>query len=654
MALPPGFLDELRSRVSIADVVGRKVTWDRRKSNQSRGDWWAPCPFHQEKTPSFHVEDRKGFYHCFGCGASGDAIKFLTEAENMGFMEAVETLARDVGMTMPAPDPQAQEKARAQAGLTEIMDAAVAFYRRALAGAGAQGARAYLDRRGLAPATLERFEIGFAPPGRRTLFEHLKSQGVAPDRIVACGLAKAPDDGGVPYDRFRDRIMFPIRDPRGRCIAFGGRALSADALAKYLNSPETELFDKSRTLYNYGPARAAAGKGAPLIVAEGYMDVIALVAAGFEGAVAPLGTAMTEAQRDLLWRAAPEPVIALDGDGAGLRAARRAAHLALPGLAPGRTLRVALLPEGQDPDDLIRAGGATAMQKVIDNAAPLVDVLWQEATEGRRLDTPDDRAALEARLAATAAKIGDEMVRGHYRRAFRDRQWAATRPARGTGGRRGPRGVTYAPPTARARASGLADASPERLAAMREAAVLAMAIATPGALDAVGDRIAEMAFRDPDHAAMRDALLAWHAAPHGSARDAVAAAVGPQGLETLFALPHIAVNSVVRRPGDVDTATVALTEELNKLTGQYGLEAEIRETTDEVSGFSDDGARATWRLAQAVEACNSARRHTGEDRRQFETLPNGVRVPSEERSALDRVLREIGFGNRDTESPPGK
>ncbi|MEM6895951.1 MAG: CHC2 zinc finger domain-containing protein, partial [Pseudomonadota bacterium] len=269
MNLPPGFLDELRSRTSLGSVVGRKVIWDPRKSNQGKGDLWAPCPFHQEKTASFHVDDRKGYYYCFGCHAKGDAISFVRETENVGFMEAIEILAGEAGMQMPERDPRAQEKADARTELTQIMEEAVKFFRLQLSRGVGGAARDYLAGRGLSAAALERWEIGFAPDGWQTLWEHLRGKGIEAEKIIACGLAKPSDKGRDPYDTFRNRIMFPIRDPRGRAIAFGGRAMDPNDNAKYLNSPETLLFDKGRTLFNHGPAREAAGKGKPLIVAEG-------------------------------------------------------------------------------------------------------------------------------------------------------------------------------------------------------------------------------------------------------------------------------------------------------------------------------------------------------------------------------------------------
>ncbi|MEM7753317.1 MAG: DNA primase, partial [Pseudomonadota bacterium] len=376
MSLPPGFLDELKSRTSLAQVVGRKVSWDQRKSNQGKGDLWAPCPFHQEKTASFHVDDRKGFYYCFGCQAKGDLFSFVRETENVGFMEAVEILAREAGMQMPARDPKAQEKADRRTQLVEVMEQAVGFFRLQLkTGAGA-AARDYLTGRGLDQAALDRWDIGFAPPGWQNLWDHLTGKGVEEELILAAGLAKSSQQGKKPYDTFRDRIMFPIRDQRGRTIAFGGRAMDPDDNAKYLNSPETELFDKGRSLYNHGPAREAAGSR-PLLVAEGYMDVIALSEAGFPSTVAPLGTAVTENHLQLLWRMHDEPIIALDGDKAGLRAAMRVIDLALPLLEAGKALRFCLMPEGQDPDDLIKAQGAPAMQKLIDESIPLVQLLWR-------------------------------------------------------------------------------------------------------------------------------------------------------------------------------------------------------------------------------------------------------------------------------------
>jgi DNA primase len=282
-------MDELRGRLSLGQVVGRKVMWDNRKSNPGKGDLWAPCPFHQEKSASFHVDDRKGYYYCFGCHAKGDAISFVRETENVSFSEAVEILAREVGMPMPARDPRAVELADRRILLSGVMEQAVQFYRLQLKTGAASEARAYLAKRGLSEAAQVRWEIGFAPDDRQALIRQLKGKGVAEDLIEEAGLAARPEGGGDRYDRFRGRIIFPIRDARGRAISLGGRALSAEARAKYLNGPETVLFDKGRSLFNHGPAREASGKGRSLIVAEGYMDTIALSEGGFAATVAPLG-----------------------------------------------------------------------------------------------------------------------------------------------------------------------------------------------------------------------------------------------------------------------------------------------------------------------------------------------------------------------------
>ena len=291
MSLPPGFLDEIRNRVPISRVIGKKVTWDLRKSNQARGDWWAPCPFHQEKSASFHCDDQKGYYYCFGCQAKGDAIGFLRDHDGMEFIEAVKLLAAEAGLTMPEPDPRAREKTDRRTRLLEVTEAACRWFRLQLQTGAAADARDYLDRRGLDAAALDRFEIGFAPDHRTALTAALRDKGFAEDQIVEAGMSARPEGGGAAYDRFRGRIVFPIRDGQGRCIGFGGRSMDPEARAKYLNSPETPLFDKGRNLYNLGPARAAVAKGARLIVAEGYMDVIALARAGFEGAVAQIGRA---------------------------------------------------------------------------------------------------------------------------------------------------------------------------------------------------------------------------------------------------------------------------------------------------------------------------------------------------------------------------
>ncbi|MEP0940286.1 MAG: DNA primase [Rhizobiaceae bacterium] len=421
MRFTPSFLDEIRDRIPIADVVGRRVTFDRKKSNPAKGDFWACCPFHGEKSPSFHCENQKGRYHCFGCGVSGDHFRFLTELDGLSFPEAVERLADEAGVAMPAVDPQAMEREQKKASLYDVMQLAVDFFRQQLQTADGAKARAYLRDRRLSAAVQNEFQMGYAPSSRNALKEYLVSKGVDQRRIEACGLVVHGPEIAVSYDRFRDRIMFPILDARSRPIAFGGRALSADVPAKYLNSPETELFSKSNVLYNYAKARKAVERGGSLVVCEGYMDVIALHAAGFETGVAPLGTALTEQQVELAWRVGGEPTLCFDGDDAGLRAAFRSIDTALSGLKPGRSLRFALLPDGEDPDDLIGRAGPEAFQQVLDASRPLADMLWRRETDGRVFDTPEKRAELERTVFGVISQIGEENVKRHYQQDLRDR-----------------------------------------------------------------------------------------------------------------------------------------------------------------------------------------------------------------------------------------
>ncbi|MER9304953.1 DNA primase [Mesorhizobium sp. M0496] len=451
MRFPPAFLDEIRDRVPISQVIGLRVAWDRKKTNAPRGDYWACCPFHGEKSPSFHCEDKKGRYHCFGCSVSGDHFKFLTELDGMSFPEAVEKIADMAGVPMPVRDAQEERREKERASLTDVMEMATAFFQERLQGPEGAKARAYLRDRGLTPATQQSFRLGFAPDSRNALKEHLAAKGIPKADIEACGLVRHGDDIPVSYDWFRDRIMFPIPDSRGKIIAFGGRALQADALAKYMNSPDTELFHKGNVLYNFARARQAMGKGAlakggTVIAVEGYMDVIALAQAGFENVVAPLGTALTENQLELLWRMAPEPMLCFDGDKAGLKAAWRAADMALPSVQAGRSARFALLPEGKDPDDLVKAEGPDAFRAVLADARPLVDLLWMRETAGGVFDTPERRAELEKTLRELTSRIRDESLRYHYQQEMRERVLSFfgsqrnARQGRQNGGRPGERG----------------------------------------------------------------------------------------------------------------------------------------------------------------------------------------------------------------------
>lgn len=617
MSLPPGFLDELRTRVSLSSVVGRKVTWDPRKSNQGKGDMWAPCPFHQEKSASFHVDDRKGFYYCFGCQAKGDAVTFIKESENLSFMEAVEVLAREAGMAMPARDPRAAQVADRRSQLVEVMEEAVKWFRLQLRTGAAAEARGYLAKRGLSAEAQDRWEIGFAPDLRQGLYQALRQKGVADDLIVGSGVCAKPDDGGAPYDRFRGRIIFPIRDGRGRAISLGGRAMDPNARAKYLNGPETELFDKGRNLFNHAPAREAAGKGMPLVVAEGYMDVIALAEAGFKAAVAPLGTAVTEDQLRLMWRISDEPIIALDGDTAGIRAALRVIDLALPLLEAGKGLRFAVLPAGLDPDDLIKAKGASAMKAVLDEAQPMVRLLWQRETEGRVFDSPERKAALDKVLRAHLKRIADPSIRAHYGEDIKQLRWELF-------GQRGKTATARAPfkpfvkgqrpiegpvtPTASLKGSDLVAGDGQVAEVLREAVILATLISHPALVVKFESDLERLDLIEPAHDALRALILQHAAAPDFYDQIQKAA---PAGLEELLARPHVQSAPCVRNRDDRELATLCLAEEFAKLTAHRGARREIEDAVEDLEGLADEGL--TWRLTQAAEARHRADNPSRED-----------------------------------------
>jgi DNA primase len=428
MRFTPQFLDEIRARLPVSEVVGKRV-----RLKKAGREYKGLSPFQQEKTPSFTVNDQKGFYHDFSSGKHGNIFDFVMETEGVGFIEAVERLAAMAGLQLPAATPDAERHEQRRKTLYDVMELAAKFFADTLASRNGAKARGYLGDRGLTPATQLQFRLGYAPPDRFALKEHLGSHGIPTEDMVEAGLLIGGDDIPVPYDRFRDRVMFPITDLRGRVIAFGGRALEKDVPAKYLNSPETPLFHKGDNLYNLATARAAAHKGASLVVVEGYVDVIAMVTSGFAATVAPLGTALTENQLALLWKMADEPILCFDGDKAGQKAAWRAADLALPHLLPGKSLRFALLPEGQDPDDLARAGGRAAIEDVISAARPLADVIWSREIEGGSFSTPERRAALEARIGELSNSIRDEVVRRYYRQDLSARIGRAFAPESGGG-----------------------------------------------------------------------------------------------------------------------------------------------------------------------------------------------------------------------------
>jgi len=409
------FLDDIRDRLRISEVVGQRVQFDKKKTNAAKGDFWARCPFHEEKTPSFHCEDRKGRYYCFSCGASGDHFRFLTELDGLSFPEAVELLAGQAGLPMPVMDKREQEREAQRKSLFEVMELAAQFFENQLHEPVGANARAYLRGRGLSTAIQNEFRIGFSPNSKNALKEFLASKGVNSKQMEDCGLVVHGEGIALPYDRFRDRIMYPIEDSKGRVIAFGGRAMNPDAKAKYLNSPETELFKKSNVLYNFKRARKSIHTSSEVIVAEGYMDVIALHAAGFKNAVAPLGTALTGSHLDTLWTVCDKPTLCFDGDSAGQRAASRAVELALPKLSEGKTIKFLALPDGLDPDDFLKQFGSEKFIEIFNSSTPLHDMVLKRHLIGAILDTPEQKAKLEKDVMADIAMINDPAILKYYK-----------------------------------------------------------------------------------------------------------------------------------------------------------------------------------------------------------------------------------------------
>ncbi len=509
--IPDGFVDELKARIRPSEVIGRKV-----KLKKQGKEWVGLSPFTNEKTPSFYVNDQKKIFKCFSSGIGGDVISFVMETERLSFMDAVEKLADEAGMALPKATPESQEQYDRRLRLIAACEAAAAYYEACLRDPGGADARRYLEGRGLRPNAWGKYRLGFSPDDWRKTFEHLKSKGFSKSEIVDAGLAVEKDGGGEPYDRFRGRLMFPIEDARGQVIAFGGRALEPDAKPKYLNSSDTPLFHKSKVLYRYKAAREAFGSTdeGGLIVCEGYMDVIALNEAGFGFAVAPLGTALTEDQLGLLWRAGPEPVLCFDGDRAGLGAAYRSIERALPGLQPGRSVFFCLLSDGMDPDDLIRDKGPAAMGKALDGALPLVEVLWQRERDLEAVDTPERQAGLEQRLMQAASTIQNGAVKSAYERELkarmRDYLWQMRSAKRG-GAMAPSRGGRMVAPA-------LKGGTPAKT---RGLGLVVRAVDHHHLAEIGFEALAVAEFPDPDVSAIRDALISQNTAESGVDRTAL-------------------------------------------------------------------------------------------------------------------------------------
>jgi DNA primase len=538
MKFSTDFLDEIRARLPVSQVVGARV-----KLKKSGREWAGLSPFNAEKTPSFFVNDQKGFYHDFSSGKHGDVFTFLMETEGVGFPEAVEKLAAMAGLPMPAQSREGEARDQRRAVLRDALVLAAEIFESTLNAPVGAKARGYLSDRGVDPAAQRLFGLGYAAPDRFALREALAARGVDLAQMIAAGLLAHGDDVAVAYDRFRDRVMFPIHDRGGKLVAFGGRALDPSAKAKYLNSPESELFHKGELLYNHHRARKAAHETGEVIVVEGYVDVIAMTQAGFAHTVAPLGTALTSEQCALLWTMADEPILCFDGDKAGRKAAYRAVDVALPLAAPGKSLRFAMLPEGQDPDDLFRSGGAPAIAEVLGAAEPLAELLFARETEGHAFDTPEKRAGLERRLNELVGLIADETLRRHYAADMTRRLgdlFGAGAPAVAQSGRRErypPAGGRFGRPDRGPRlglAGAALPAAPRRLVARpreapREIAILAILVCHPGLLEKHVEEAAALEFTSPALAAFRDRLLGLPGEAFAGA-EALAAALATAGL----------------------------------------------------------------------------------------------------------------------------
>lgn len=574
MRLTPQFLDEIRTRLPVSQVVARKVAL-KKQGREFRG----LSPFKSEKTPSFFVNDQKGFYHCFASGEHGDIFSFVMKTEGLSFPEAVERLAGEAGIALPKPthqDHHEAERADERVRLHQVLEASAAWFEARLKAPEGLEARRYMERRGLKRETIAEFRLGFAPAGRSALKEHLAAQGFTPAEMATSGMLIAGEDIPVPYDRFRNRVMFPITDLKGRVIAFGGRALDAEAPAKYLNSPETPLFHKGGVLFNAMRARQAAHDRGRIIAVEGYMDVLALHEAGFAEAVAPLGTALTDMQLQLLWRMSAEPILCFDGDSAGRKAAFRAVDTAIPLIKPGTSVAFAFLPDGVDPDDLIRQQGREAMAAILERSRPLADILWEREWASGQWTTPERRAQLERQLAALIGRIGDAGVRAHYERDIRGRLAAAwgqsgggagkygagrhgaygsqrrPNPAGGRfntqigGGRpgktwdRGQPGPHVQPESSDSlKSSRLVAAQTE--APYREALLLQAILNHPWLIDEHSELIATLTLTSKPLSGLRDALLSLHVEHNFLDRSHVQTHLTDQGLAKIIALVERAI-----------------------------------------------------------------------------------------------------------------
>jgi DNA primase len=623
--LDRAFLDEVLNRTSILDVVGRKVSWDRRKSVPARGDMWACCPFHKEDTPSFHAVESRGAYHCFGCGAHGNAFDFVMAQDNLGFMEAVERLARDAGLAMPERDPQAEQKLEAGQRLYRALEAAQACFAEALRSGDGAKARAYLEKRGLPEGEWDRFAIGWAPASGSWLRERLTAAGHKLADLLEAGLVRQPDDGRQPYDFYRGRVTFAVTDTRGRVVAFGARTLDPDGTPKYLNGPETPVFSKSRNLYRFFEARPLA-RSAPLLIAEGYLDVIALERAGWP-AVAPLGTALTEDQLALAWKAHRRPIVCLDGDGAGLRAAGRALERALPLVSAERSLGFAILPQGQDPDDLLRADGKAGMQKVLEAALPLGAFLVRHEAGRETLDTAEARAGLRKRLRFAVSGVKDpdlqaelkadvaERTRELFGRGQRARHGSdqPARPDTWTGSQRG-RGRSWRPGERDPQAPASTELREMAPAAGRRAPKALVDLVTapirlPSLLETGWEALSALMLDDPGLDSLRQVMLHRYAAgdtiEFGALRHHLAAQDDERALAVLQAAQSSPINPFTRADDRPEDSARAWLGALHRAEAHRALTVDALETRSALASGDGDAMQRLQMLKREQQRVGS-------------------------------------------------
>ena len=604
MRFGESFLEEIKARVRPSDVVGRHV-----KLKRQGREFAGLSPFTNEKTPSFFVNDEKGFYHCFSSGKHGDAISFLMEVEGLSFPEAVEKLAEMAGMEMPKADPDAERRAARNKKTISWMEQAQIFFEKSLYRELGSEARDYLKSRGLTKTAAEYFGIGFAPNHFSVLKDEMIQQGASAKMLIEAGLIIEPEDQGrEPWDRFRNRIMFPIHDSRGRLVAFGGRAMQKDAKAKYLNSPETPIFQKGQLLYNYHRARKAISNpknnARGMIVAEGYMDVIALSRAGFEHAVAPMGTALTADQLALLWRAGPEPILCFDGDKAGQRAAFRSIERALPHIRPGQSLRFAMLPNGQDPDDLIKAKGKTAMQDVLNSALPLVDMLWQREVSAEPLTTPEAKAGLKSRIFAALNEISHDDVRAQYQTAILDRfdqEFGRQRPRKNNSWGHNFKTTNKASPAMKAAMK------IDAINAARERKLIGAILLWPELLPRVDESLFELQFSTSNCSRMQQSLLSYWRVTKAVEISSLNAHIDAEGLNSLsrdFARDRLLIKAAMGgADADLDTRTALWQDEAAALTGQVETDADNGEARSLMAdAIRNDNTDALKRRMRAVKS----------------------------------------------------